>query len=117
MSGQEQEQDRTEEATPFKLRKAREKGQVARGMDLGFVGSLLAFTAFVLFAGPDFVQPSVPVRRRERERAALEIYWVYVSPEAATHPANLCQPTVALIEKRLSSLLSSSLYSFLFPSH
>ena len=37
-----QEQNKSEEPTPFKLRKAREKGQVARGMDLGFVGSLLA---------------------------------------------------------------------------
>lgn len=63
MSGQEQDQDRTEEATPFKLRKAREKGQVARGMDLGFVGSLLAFTAFVLFAGPDFVHRTAQIMR------------------------------------------------------
>ena len=38
----EQEQDRSEAPSPFKLRRAREKGQVARGMDLGFVGSLLA---------------------------------------------------------------------------
>lgn len=50
-----QDQDRTEEATPFKLKRAREKGQVARGMDLGFVGSLLAFAAFILLAGPAFV--------------------------------------------------------------
>lgn len=40
-----QDQDKTEEATPFRLRKAREKGQVARGMDLGFVGGLLAAIA------------------------------------------------------------------------
>lgn len=46
-----QEQNKTEEATPFKLRKAREKGQVARGMDLGFVGSLLAVTAVALVGG------------------------------------------------------------------
>lgn len=50
----EQEQNRSEEATPFKLRRAREKGQVARGMDLGFVGSLLAFAAFLLAAGDAF---------------------------------------------------------------
>ena len=52
---EQQEQNRTEEATPFKLKRAREKGQVARGMDLGFVGSLLAFAAFVLIIGPAFV--------------------------------------------------------------
>ncbi len=49
-----QEQNRSEEATPFKLRKAREKGQVARGMDLGFMGSLAALVAVVLFAGQGF---------------------------------------------------------------
>lgn len=52
---EEQEQNRSEEATPFKLRRAREKGQVARGMDLGFVGSLLALALAALFAGPGFV--------------------------------------------------------------
>ncbi len=50
----EQEQNRSEEATLYKLRKAREKGQVARGMDLGFVGSLLALAAVALIAGPGF---------------------------------------------------------------
>ncbi len=50
-----QDQDKTEEATPFKLRKAREKGQVARGMDLGFVGSLLALAATALMFGETFV--------------------------------------------------------------
>ncbi|HTN14537.1 MAG TPA: EscU/YscU/HrcU family type III secretion system export apparatus switch protein [Sphingomonadaceae bacterium] len=50
-----QEQNRSEEATPFKLRKAREKGQVARGMDLGFAGSLAALAAVGLFAGEGFV--------------------------------------------------------------
>ncbi len=47
-----QDQDRTEEPTPFKLRRAREKGQVARGQDLGFLGSLAALAVFLLFAGP-----------------------------------------------------------------
>jgi flagellar biosynthetic protein FlhB len=51
---EEQEQNRSEEATPFKLRRAREKGQVARGMDLGFVGSLVALAAVALIAGPAF---------------------------------------------------------------
>lgn len=47
----EQEQDRSEEATPFKLRQARQKGQVARGMDLGFLASLVALAGFALVAG------------------------------------------------------------------
>ena len=54
MSDESQEQNKSEEPTPFKLRKAREKGQVARGMDLGFVGSLVALAAVALFAGHAF---------------------------------------------------------------
>ena len=52
MSEQGQEQNKSEEPTPYKLQKAREKGQVARGMDLGFVGSLVA-VAIVAIAGGD----------------------------------------------------------------
>lgn len=51
MSGEGQEQNKTEEPTPFKLRRAREKGQVARGLDLGFVGSLIAVTSVALLGG------------------------------------------------------------------
>ncbi|MAJ07455.1 EscU/YscU/HrcU family type III secretion system export apparatus switch protein [Ponticaulis sp.] len=48
----ETEQDKTEEATPFKLRKAREKGQIAKGTDIAFFGTLAALTLYVLFSGP-----------------------------------------------------------------
>lgn len=46
------EQNKTEEATPFKLKKARDKGQVARGSDLGFFSMLVALCLVVLSAGP-----------------------------------------------------------------
>lgn len=36
------EQDRSEQATPFKLQRARRKGSVARGMDLGFMVGIVA---------------------------------------------------------------------------
>lgn len=45
------EQDKSEEATPFKLSKAREKGSVARGTDLSFLASLVAFAGFLIVAG------------------------------------------------------------------
>jgi len=54
MAGQEQEQNRSEEATPFKLRRAREKGMVARSLDLGFLGGMIAFAGFVSIAGGGF---------------------------------------------------------------
>jgi len=45
------EQDKSQDASPFKLQKAREKGSVARGMDLSFFGGLLALGGFVSIAG------------------------------------------------------------------
>jgi len=93
MSGEAQEFDKTEEATPFKLRKARERGQVARGMDLGFVGSLLALAAVALVAGQGFFAALAQLMRRSLlsgissgadPHAALEViastYWVAFRP-------------------------------------
>lgn len=45
------EQNKSEEATPFKLRRAREKGSVARGIDLSFFAGLLALAGFLTIAG------------------------------------------------------------------
>ena len=47
----ENEQDKTEEATPFKLKKAREKGNIARGSDLGFFSTLSALGLYTLIFG------------------------------------------------------------------
>jgi len=49
----ETEQDKTEDATPFKLKKAREKGQVARGTDLGFFATMSALSLYTFLAGPE----------------------------------------------------------------
>jgi flagellar biosynthetic protein FlhB len=46
------EQDKSERATPFKLARARRKGQVARGMDLGFLTAIGAFLLYMWIAGP-----------------------------------------------------------------
>lgn len=53
MSEQQEEQDRSEEATPFKLQRARERGSVARGADLGFFTGLSAFLICAWFLGDD----------------------------------------------------------------
>jgi flagellar biosynthetic protein FlhB len=45
------EQDKSEQASPFKLAKARRKGSVARGTDLGFVTALAAFLLYMWVAG------------------------------------------------------------------
>lgn len=59
-----QDQNRTEEATPFKLRKARERGMVARGLDLGFVAGLIGLAAFTLVAGEQLVSVLAVQMRR-----------------------------------------------------
>lgn len=52
---EQQEQNRSEEATPFKLRRAREKGSVARSMELGFLGGLVALAIFAHMAGREWL--------------------------------------------------------------
>ncbi|WP_298303644.1 EscU/YscU/HrcU family type III secretion system export apparatus switch protein [uncultured Erythrobacter sp.] len=63
MSEQGEEQNKTEEPTPFKLKKAREKGQVARGMDLGFSAGLIALAFAASFLGQRFVVQVADVMR------------------------------------------------------
>lgn len=49
------DEDKTEKASSYKLRKAREKGSVARGMDLGIVGALAGLLGFGWLRGDMFV--------------------------------------------------------------
>lgn len=51
----EQDQNRGEAPTPFKLQKAREKGNVARSIELGFLASLLTLAAYMPIAGPALI--------------------------------------------------------------
>lgn len=93
---EEQEQNKTEEATPFKLRKAREKGQVARGMDLGFVGSLLAVTAVALVGGQDYFAQLAQALRRS----------FLAGVETAKGPGDAMDLTQSLFSLALSPLLT-----------
>jgi flagellar biosynthetic protein FlhB len=45
------EQDRSEQATPYKLQRARGKGSVARGMDLGYLTTLAVLLVYLWVAG------------------------------------------------------------------
>ena len=68
------EQNRSERATPFKLSKAREKGAVARGVDLGYLASLVTFIGFLWIEGS-----VVRARLGENSRRAL-----VAAPDALT---------------------------------
>lgn len=52
----EEEQSKSEEPTPHKLKRARERGSVARGMDLGFLSVIAGFSAFAVLSGAQAVQ-------------------------------------------------------------
>ena len=60
----ETDKNKTEEATPFKLKRAREKGSVARGADLGFFAMLVGLAIFSLFAGGATARALVEATRR-----------------------------------------------------
>ncbi len=60
----EQEQNRSEAPTPFKLKKAREKGMVPRSAELGFLGGLVALAGFSAVAGPAMVGEIAELMRK-----------------------------------------------------
>jgi flagellar biosynthetic protein FlhB len=60
----ETEQNKSEEPTPFKLKRAREKGTVARGTDLGFFSALAGLALFALISGVDMMMTLAETMRR-----------------------------------------------------
>ncbi|MEI9851965.1 MAG: EscU/YscU/HrcU family type III secretion system export apparatus switch protein [Sphingomonas sp.] len=86
----EQEQNRSEEPTPFKLKRGREKGMVARSAELGFLGALVALAAFVAISGPALAGKLAQAMRRalsagaegaaEPQALVGELYWSALEP-------------------------------------
>ncbi len=72
------EQNRSEAPTPFKLQKARERGQVARSIELGYLAGLVALAAFVTIAGPTLVATLA-----QAMRTALSSFGVADEPAGA----------------------------------
>lgn len=118
---EQQEQNRSEAATPFKLRRAREKGMVARSVELGFLGGLLGLAAFLGIAGEGFARKLGELTREtlvagidiagEPEQAAAlpgRIYW------GVLEPLMLLGGTIVAIVVLLELL---QLRGFLFTAH
>lgn len=89
----EQEQNRSEAPTPFKLKRARERGMVARSAELGFLGGLIGLALFVGMAGATLIGNLTQIMRRalsagveraaEPEQANVligEVTWSIVQP-------------------------------------
>ena len=75
----ETETDKSEQATPFKLQKARERGAVARSMDLGFFAALAAVIGFLAFGSERLARA---MSHATREALA-------VAPSVSGDPASL----------------------------
>lgn len=82
------ESDKSEQATPFKLRKAREKGAVARSPDAGFVAAVLGLLAFLWISGQHLAAALA-----QSCRAALN-----VAPYALASPETLGEISYRVIE-------------------
>jgi flagellar biosynthetic protein FlhB len=116
-----QEQNRSEEATPFKLQRAREKGQVARSIELGVFGALVSLIVFILIAGEAFAGKMAQLMRlsfsagidraSEPEHAAEMIGALYWS---ALQPIILLGVTIILVVLLLEII---QLRGFLFSTH
>lgn len=59
-----EESNKSEDATPFKLDRARRKGMLARGTDLGFLASLLSLAIAVQLAGDNVIAVLTGAMRR-----------------------------------------------------
>jgi flagellar biosynthesis protein FlhB len=60
----ESELNKSEAATPYKLEQARKKGNVARGMDLGLLAGLSAFTMYLIGNGSNLAEQLKQVIRQ-----------------------------------------------------
>ena len=102
MAGEDSEQDKSELATPFKLRKAREKGQVARGMDLGFFTGLTTFLVYMWIFGDGLGE-----HLRAASRAAL-----ITAPEVLGAPNALLHVTggLAMEVAKPVALMAASMF-------
>ncbi|MBN9477106.1 MAG: hypothetical protein ABS43_17630 [Bordetella sp. SCN 67-23] len=80
----EQDQNRTEEATPYKLQQARKKGTVARGQDLGTFAAGLSITTYMWFEGEGLGRHIAIATQRAFSQAAF-----LSGPESATRWAGM----------------------------
>jgi flagellar biosynthesis protein FlhB len=92
---EENEQDRSEQATPYKLEKARKKGVVARGGDLGFFAALTMLGAYGWIEGDAFGAHL----RRSAHNAFVD------GPQLADGQTALISATYALVSVGVAPLL------------
>lgn len=65
MAEESSEQDKSESASPYKLDRARRRGMVARGTDLGFLSALVALAIIAQLSGAKLVASLAQLLRRD----------------------------------------------------
>ena len=97
----EQDLDRNEQATPFKLEKAREKGQTARSLDAVSCAVFTAAIAYLAWQGKEVAHGVVLLCRNILSRAAqvgaAEGAWAVLLDAATTQVATLLLPFLLLL--------------------
>ena len=83
----ETETDKSENATPFKLKRARERGAVARSLDLGFFAALAAVIGFI-WAGGSRIAQALALGSREA---------LAVAPAISTNPAAIGEIAIRVV--------------------
>lgn len=96
------EQDKREAATPFKLDRARKKGMLARGTDLGFLSTLIAFAIAIQMGGSDLVAWLAQSMKRSfvgQITMASDRNWItnFIGDQACTLAGLLMLPALVLI--------------------
>lgn len=92
------ELNKSDPPTPFKLNKARQRGVVARGLDLGFATSLAAFAGYMWMFGSDLTGSVLLAARRALVAASTTASGSDPSLQVAgTLLATIAQPLLFLI--------------------
>jgi flagellar biosynthetic protein FlhB len=110
MAEREQEQNRSEPATPFKLKEARDRGLVAKSPELNGIAALLAFVALLAAAGPALLQRQLRVDAALLGRAYLP---GFSESSAASLLGALLLETLMLLAPVFAALLAAGLVASL----
>lgn len=96
------EQDKSEKASPFKMTRARRKGMIARGTDLGFLSVLVALAVIVQTTGAELIGTLAEGMRRSfagNLLMARDLPWIFAiaGEHARVLAALLIVPAIIII--------------------
>jgi flagellar biosynthetic protein FlhB len=114
------ELDKSEQATPFKLQKAREKGTVARGSDLGFLAGVVAMLIYLWINGSGMAGSIAVASRRAFASAGASAENPYaILSIAAPLFSSALEPLLLMIAAVFTTVLAFEVLQtgFIFSGH